>query len=163
MSDKFIGRAEFSLCHLQRMPPQFQSWFELWHKTRSLSNLSAQKRKATLSDNLGAIQLGFSLEGLGENRAIISSSLPTLRSHARLHHKNGGEAECEKGVGSEDLPLFFRIGGVFFPDDFSNFIKDLRRLLRAFVQGIEISNQKLLIALFVLEKFYRAIPKYDTV
>ncbi|KAG0231349.1 hypothetical protein BGW41_002215 [Actinomortierella wolfii] len=57
LRDRHVGRAEIKLAHLEGLPESFTSFYEIWDRKKSVSNISYLVGKRTLSSNIGAIQL----------------------------------------------------------------------------------------------------------
>ncbi|KAG0263219.1 hypothetical protein DFQ27_001861 [Actinomortierella ambigua] len=60
LRDRHVGRAEIKLAHLEGLPECFTSFYEIWDRKTSVSNVSYLVGKKTLSSNIGAIQLRIS-------------------------------------------------------------------------------------------------------
>jgi len=57
LPDLHLGRAELKLGLIFGLPDDFSSWYELWRKDHSLTNMTETRRRSVLSTNVGAIQV----------------------------------------------------------------------------------------------------------
>ncbi|KAJ1678177.1 hypothetical protein EV182_004620, partial [Spiromyces aspiralis] len=57
MADRFIGRAELALAHLEGFPEEFTNFYEIWDRKQAPSSLPEQQKRSIISKNLGALQV----------------------------------------------------------------------------------------------------------
>ncbi|KXS14779.1 hypothetical protein M427DRAFT_135486 [Gonapodya prolifera JEL478] len=60
LADRHLGRAELRISSLEGMPEEFVTWYEMWHKDKSIGNIShpaLQKQLGGSGVNLGAVQV----------------------------------------------------------------------------------------------------------
>lgn len=98
LPDRHIGRAEIRLSDLEGLPHDFVTWYELWPRFESQSNMSELSRRVVLSSNIGAIRLKvrFNFRKLATLLEAANMGGPALR--AELIEAPGPEGEHDDAV-----------------------------------------------------------------
>ncbi|KAJ3334741.1 hypothetical protein HDU93_007328 [Gonapodya sp. JEL0774] len=110
LADRHIGRAEIRLSELECMPNEFVSWYEIWDKEKSLSNIShpALQKHLGASTNLAPLPTPDTTNSAHERSSIPN---PTETSTSELM------AEASTTATAKDLMMSHPVGTPSNPDD----------------------------------------------
>ena len=174
---KHIGRTQIRLSSLENVPEEYNTWHELWRKHLAIGNVSEFTPRKLNSENIGALKVRLLYSRVLVSSTDSQSSIHSEDSDVRVSRKiEDSETRLFDSCESEDIPqeenseevdlgdssILFRMYTKFAGKDSLPTMNNIRKLLLAFGQGMDISTSALAAALIALEIFYRRIAKKHT-